>query len=303
MAVLSCIDDAMIAQSSLYYRRALLEREFPLHTVTCADQVFAYRERTLKVSPGETAQPLVVVALHGIGSGAASWLDVALTMQRGRFIAWDAPGYGRSTPLGVACPNARDYGQALAQFLAALEISHCLLVGHSLGALMAAGYLGSQTPKRVDQAIFISPARGYGEDPQRAQVIRSERMNTLQELGLGEMARLRSARLLSNAASETAREWVRWNMANLNESGYRQAIELLCGDDITRYAPSPVVSGVFCGSADVITPPDSCRAIATTFNAPFSLIADAGHASPVESPLGIAAFLQAESFTKEFVHV
>ena len=47
-----------------------------------------------------------VVCLHGIGSGAASWLGTAMDLaDQAQVIAWDAPGYGESTPVA---PNEID---------------------------------------------------------------------------------------------------------------------------------------------------------------------------------------------------
>jgi pimeloyl-ACP methyl ester carboxylesterase len=157
------------------------------------------------------------------------------------------------------------------------------MVGHSLGAIMTAGYCANYG--RASNALLISPARGYGGADlaeQKAQV-RSERLANLEKLGIPEMARLRSSRLLSDQASPEAQDWVRWNMASLNNEGYRQAIELLCGDDIYRYAPLAMPVRVACGEGDAITPPDGCRAIAEKFAAPFEFIPVAGHASPVEA--------------------
>uniref|UniRef100_UPI00016A5482 alpha/beta fold hydrolase n=1 Tax=Burkholderia ubonensis TaxID=101571 RepID=UPI00016A5482 len=92
---------------------------------------------------------LPVVLLHGIGSGAASWvcqLD-ALGASR-RVFAWDAPGYGASTPVHGASPAASDYAAALAAWLDALGIDRCVLVGHSLGAIIAGGF-ARVMPERI----------------------------------------------------------------------------------------------------------------------------------------------------------
>ena len=114
-----------------------------------------------------------------------------------------------------------------------------------------------------------------------------ERLSTLGELGVHGLATQRSARLLSDAADTLQRDWVRWNMAQLNAAGYVQAVHLLCGDAIENY--TPVVSGaVWCGSADRITTPEDSRAVAERFGMPFALIEKAGHACYVEQP-GISA--------------
>jgi pimeloyl-ACP methyl ester carboxylesterase len=271
-------------------RLAQLDTVFPQRNVDVAGATIAYRESCTSNGSVECGS-VPVVALHGIGSGAASWLDVALGMAGNRFIAWDAPGYGPSTPLSQERPLATDYAAALEGFLAALRIERCVLVGHSLGALMAAGFLAGKGSQRVEQAVLISPARGYGADAADSLRVRSERMQTLEALGVAEMARLRSSRLLSEFATDEMREWVRWNMANLNPPGYRQAIELLCGDDITRYAPTSVPVAVHCGAQDVVTPPAACEEVAQKFGTTLSMIERAGHASPCEAAPTVARII------------
>lgn len=245
-------------------------------------------------------QGVPVVCLHGIGSGAASWVDVALLLgDRAELIAWDAPGYGESTPLPMAEPKATNYAQRLRELLDALRIERCVLVGHSLGALTAAAATqhGGPLAGRVSQLVLISPARGYGA-PDRAEQgakVRDERLATLAQLGIEGSARQRSGRLLSEHASEAARQRVRWNMARLNEHGYRQAVALLCGDDLLAYLPPaaqlPVTVAV--GALDVITPPADCAEVAQACGVPLQQIEQAGHASYVERPHAVAAWLAA----------
>ena len=65
------------------------------------------------------------VLLHGIGSASASWqaqLDWARGRTDVRLLAWDAPGYGLSSPLEPAWPQAGDYGQQLWAWLDALGV-------------------------------------------------------------------------------------------------------------------------------------------------------------------------------------
>lgn len=263
---------------------AQLQQRFPQRLVQLASGAQAIRE---------AGHGPAIVLLHGIGSGAASWLQVALQLsQHARVIAWDAPGYGDSSPLANPAPQAVDYARRLRQLLDALQIDDCLLVGHSLGALSAAA-LAQQQPQRVRRLVLISPARGYG-DPARAeqaQQVRSQRLHNLEQLGIAQMANQRSAHMLSPAASSEARAWVQWNMARLLPQGYRQAIELLCGDDLLRYAALAVPCEVHCGAADSITRPEDCQALAKALGAAFALIAEAGHASPIEQPEAVATLL------------
>lgn len=266
-----------------------------------------FTQQLLNVPGGQqavrtTGSGPAVVLLHGIGSGAGSWLEVALQLGQGaQVIAWDAPGYGESTPLAPAAPRAEAYAERLLHTLDALNIERCVLVGHSLGAITAAAFARLH-PARVCRLVLLSPARGYG-DPAREiqrQQIRAKRISTLETLGIAQMAAQRSSAMLSPRPTAKALAWVRWNMSRLNQHGYRQAIELLCGDDLLRHAPLPVPCEVHCGEADAITAPESCLTLAKALGASFNLIADAGHASPIEQPAVVAgrlAFALKESLT------
>ncbi|WP_263142093.1 alpha/beta hydrolase [Pseudomonas sp. RIT-PI-AD] len=266
-----------------------------------------FAQRSLLLDDGrqvvrEIGDGPAIVLLHGIGSGAGSWLDVALQLgQQARVVAWDAPGYGDSSPLGPMAPKAEDYAGRLLDTLDALEIDDCLLVGHSLGAITATAFAHLH-PRRVRRLVLISPARGYGHPSReiQRQQVRGKRLSALEQLGIAQMAAQRSAAMLSPRPSAKALEWVRWNMSRLDPQGYRQAIELLCGDDLLRHTPLTVPCEVHCGEADGITAPEACLSLAKALGAAFTLIPDAGHASPIEQPYLVAgrlAFALKESLT------
>ncbi|QCI13970.1 alpha/beta fold hydrolase [Pseudomonas putida] len=255
----------------------LLPQHFPERLLGLGDSQQAIRE---------AGSGAAIVLLHGIGSGAASWLQVAQGLcHKARVIAWDAPGYGNSAALAQARPRAEDYAGRLQSLLDALDIERCVLVGHSLGALTAAAF-AQRHPQRVQRLVLLSPARGYGAPAQAEQgrAVRAKRLDDLARVGIAGLAEARSANLLSPAADARALAWVRWNMARLNPQGYRQAIELLCGDALLDHLPHSVPCEVHCGSADGITRPEDCRALAEAFAAPFSLINGAGHACAIERP-------------------
>ena len=88
-----------------------------------------------------------------------------------------------------------------------------------------------------------------------------------------------------------ARAWVRRNTARLDPAGYTQAVQMLCGDDIARYAPLAMPVEVHCGDGDIVTTPQACREVAATLEAPFTLIARAGHACAIEQPRAVAALI------------
>ena len=250
------------------------------------------------VSVREYGRGPALVCLHGIGSGAASWLPLADRMGcEARLIAWDAPGYGISTPLAVAAPTIHDYVERLYSLIDVLNLQRCTLIGHSFGALIATAAVSNSTLSKrvasVEQVILISPAGGYGAMPFQAGAVRAKRLEELDSLGISGLAALRSGRLLSDGASALARQWVRWNMSQLNESGYRQAIELLCSEDLCRLLPSTVPLQVWVGALDEVTPPKACEFIARAAHTKLHQIANAGHACFIEQPEAVAGLLRA----------
>ena len=275
-----------------------LQEQFAQRLVGLPDgSQVAWREAGGTVGGG--ASDFAVVLLHGISSGAASWLGVAQALVTAapatRVLAWDAPGYGDSTPLAAAAPVDADYARVLAQSLQALGVRRCLLVGHSLGALMAAPFAAA-APDVVQRLVLISPAGGYGAPAKAEQQakVRSNRLAALAEKGVAGLAAAIDQRLVSPHGSEAARQWVRWNTARLHAAGYAQAVELLCASDLGRAAGKLAMPvQVWVGDCDVVTTPAACQAWAELLGVPFALLAGAGHASPVEQPVAIADKLAA----------
>ena len=272
--------------------RARLEADFPARDLALPDGVVV---RVRQAGPPEAP---AVVLLHGIGSGSPSWLpcvrELAATH---RAIAWDAPGYGGSTPLPEDAPRAEAYATRLVAALQALDLPRALLVGHSLGALMAAACARAE-PGRFSALLLLSPAGGYGAPGQEAERerVRQERLGTLERLGVAGLAASRGPKLLRPVASADARDWAHWNMAQLREAGYRQAVELLCGDRLVRHSPLALPVHVHVGAQDEVTPPAKVRALAAAFGvAPQAVaeIADAGHLCAIEQPQAVAQIIRA----------
>ena len=238
------------------------------------------------------AGPLVM-ALHGIGSNAHSFAPFFDGFGgQGHLVAWNAPGYLDSAPLAADWPVAGDYAEALERFADSQQIEQMILLGHSLGCLVAAAFV-RRCPDRVRQLVLASPALGYqipvgGTLPETAE----NRLRELAEKGPQEFARARSARLVhapeKNPQLVAA---VSQEMARINPSGYGQAVRMLAsGDLIADLAAAAIRPGFITGLGDLVTPPEQTyRGVAALADQlghtpPVAEIAGAGHAVYMQKP-------------------
>jgi pimeloyl-ACP methyl ester carboxylesterase len=234
------------------------------------------------------AERVTHVLLHGIGSGSGSWvrqLQAAAPRTDRRVLAWDAPGYGHSTRLAPAAPVAADYARRLWQWLDALgQDQPVTLVGHSLGALMAAAAT-LQQPGRVKRLVLLSPARGYGEASEAERESKlSTRLATLHKLGPAGMAAARAAAMLSPEATPEMVDLVRETMAQIDVEGYSQASRMLSTGTLdTDLGQVSVDLAVASGSADTITPPAGCADVAHRKHLPWVDLGPVGHVCALEA--------------------
>jgi pimeloyl-ACP methyl ester carboxylesterase len=250
---------------------------FALRRVACSHGDVAWREA------GEGAALLL---LHGIGSGSASWAGqfdgLAAKL---RLIAWDAPGYGGSAALPQPLPLAQDYARALSEFVDRLGLGELVLVGHSLGAIIAAAW-AAQPSTTLRSLVLASPARGYANATQAVREAKvRERVELVDRLGVAGMAAQRSAGLCAPGAAAQTIEQVRLNMARATPGGYAQAAYMLAHEDLLthlRRVTAPVT--VMCGELDTVTPPAACEQIARAIAAPFVRLTGVAHACYVEDP-------------------
>ena len=256
------------------------ESRFPTRCVETKTGIISYRE-------SGSSNERVILLLHGIGSASGSWLGQLDNLSAEyHVVAWDSPGYGSSTALIKDRPDAIDYANVFLDFLSSLKIIPHIIIGHSLGALMAGAYAANNGVINL-ALILANPANGYGAaDKSERDSKLSIRLASMEALGPKGLAETRSSALLSANASSEALELVRWNMSKLSVKGHSQAAHMLASGnlmvDASRYF-GPVL--VMCGPADTVTPEDRSKKIASTYpNGYYQSLPGVGHASYVENP-------------------
>jgi pimeloyl-ACP methyl ester carboxylesterase len=259
---------------------------FPVLEVGPAQQRIAYRS-------GGKGLPLLM--LHGIGGGSGSWLpQLEMLARRFKVIAWDAPGYGNSSLIAGPAAIASDYADALDRLLDALGIEKCLLVGQSMGALIATAFARAR-PYRLHGLLLLGPAGGYGGATQaKRDEILTGRLDSMAKLGPEGMAAQRTAALLAPDASNEAHAIVAASMRRLRPDGYGEAVRLLVNGQLVndaRHVRTATMVG--CGTVDQVTPEAGCRTLASAFSDwQYRAIPGAGHASNVDQPVRVNQLIE-----------
>lgn len=229
----------------------------------------------------------VFVLLHGISSGAYSWIkQLQDSTIEHRLIAWNAPGYGQSRELLNDTPLGSDYADRLLSFVDELALSQFTLVGHSLGAMIAAPFV-AQYPERVKRLVLVCPAQGYASsDAKTKEAIFLRRPKMLEVLGNIGMANERGPYLLGDPSNENM-NIVRTVSEGIQMQGFTNASHLLAYDAIeTSLSKVGCDIDLYFGEMDGITPPQGMYELKEKLNAiNLQEVPAAGHLAYIDAPI------------------
>lgn len=239
-----------------------------------------------------------LVLLHGIGSQAASFTPLLPYLDtRTRVIAWNAPGYGGSAPLPMEWPSAADYANRLSGLLAAVGAKEITVLGHSLGALIAAAF-ATRHCDQLGRLVLASPALGHGiVRGAMLSAAAQARIDDLARLGPEQFAKARAAGLVFQPeAHPEVVALVERGMAQVGLHGYAQAARMLSSGRLLDDAERLLVrTDVIVGAEDTITPPESAHRAHTALRGlargALHEIPAAGHAIYQQAPAAFAAAL------------
>lgn len=134
-------------------------------------EVAGARTRLLR-RDGEPGGPLVVL-VHGLGGSALNWLEVMAPLAAiGDVVAFDLQGFGEAAPPRPTSPRPVANARFVATVLHALDAGPVVLVGNSMGGLVATLVAGEH-PELVDHLVLLCPALppwAPGIRPSRFQV-------------------------------------------------------------------------------------------------------------------------------------
>ena len=108
---------------------------------------------TLSYREGGCGKPVVLI--HGVGMQSAAWgPQIEALSDTHRVIAVDMPGHGGSSRLPEDA-QLPDFVEWLRAALTALDLDRVGIAGHSMGALVAAGYAATY-PEGMDRVALLN---------------------------------------------------------------------------------------------------------------------------------------------------
>jgi len=237
--------------------------------------------------------PLVFV--NSLGTDFRTWDDVVPHFATDyRIIRHDKRGHGSSD-----CPpppyTIRDHAMDLAALLDALNVEQAILVGISVGGMIALDF-AAQHLDRVHRLVLCDTAPKIG-----TQETWNERIDTLRTHGMAYLGNAIIARWFApdfvQERSVQSRGY--YNMlTRIPVDGYIGTCEALRDADLWPHVETITVPTlVLCGAEDVATAPEMAQQLAAALsNATCELIVGAGHLPCIEKPdvmaQKIAAFLK-----------
>ena len=211
---------------------------------------WSYMEAGDKNSPA-------IICMHGYGGSCVDWryqlYDLSDTY---RVIAWNAPGYMLSDELKTNYPYAKDYADALADFMDALKIDKAYLVGNSFGSRVAQVF-AYHYPQRVIKMAFAGPSAGKKnlsfEERQKYYNMRYDQIKD----GPYAFTNKRVENLLAPNSPHELIELARNGMRGVNSSMFMKGVNFMMAEDhypelIATKATMPTL--IMAGTEDKVSP-------------------------------------------------
>ena len=115
-----------------------------------------------------------VVFIHGAGAGSGIWsMTLSRVARAAHAIAVDLPGHGPSAPGDLGSLSLERYRDAVGELCGALCLGPSVLVGHSMGALVALE-AALAWPDKVRALVLVAAAPKMPVDPELLALLRDD---------------------------------------------------------------------------------------------------------------------------------
>lgn len=239
----------------------------------------------------------VLVLLHGLAGNSRSWIRQFEHFSTShQVIAWDAPGYGGSDDFD---PDVDIFTDALNEALQQLGVRSFILLGHSMGGMLAGRY-ACRFPEQLKGLILSCTHVGSG-NPKGSELPAGyqNRVNDLNSMSQKEYGISRAKAMLAANTPEDIFEMAADISGETRQSGLANAARVINETDNAPLLPSmtrPTL--VITGEVDPVVAPEKAEQLYSLIaHCEKAVIPGAGHAPYLEKPdiynATLASFIKA----------
>jgi len=233
-----------------------------------------------------------VLMLHGIGGGHRAFAPQVETLASlgYRAVAWDMPGYGRSAPIEPY--TFKGLAQSCVNLIDALQCESVILVGHSMGGMVAQEVV-ARRPDKVSRLVLCGTSAAFGKrtdgrsaEPWAQQFIGQRTAPLDAGQTMGDMAAQLVPQMVGPGALPEGARLAEHCMAGVPAATYRRALEcLVTFDRQTALAQIRVPTLLVGGEFDRVAAPAVMRQMASSIpRARYVELAGIGHLMNLEAP-------------------
>ncbi|MBB2494236.1 alpha/beta fold hydrolase [Aquipseudomonas ullengensis] len=225
-----------------------------------------------------------VLLLHGLGSSLLDWQPQIEHLARCcRVLALDVRGHGESEPLRAPV-NMSELAGDVADFIHAMAIDPCIVVGISMGGMLTFQLLTEQ-PQLVRAAVVINSAPSFVVDSWKVRTQVWLRLGLVRLFGLPGLARMLAGKLFPKPEQQALRELVAQRIAGNDPVSYMHAMRAIPGwSTLPAVAQVETPLLVVCGDRDYTPVAVKEAYVAQLRNAHLEVVEDSGHATPLDQP-------------------
>jgi len=225
------------------------------------------------------ASTQTLFCMHGIGGNDESFTPQLIELSdHCRVIAWNMPGYGQSVPMDKLSFSA--LSETLNRALKELAIDQPILIGHSIGGMIAQEYV-HQFPEQAKALILIATTSAFGgSDDKFKNEFLSARMKPLDEgASMASMAGDAVPKIVGENTDPTIIKAAVDSMSRVNPDVYKEVLRCLV--KFNRREEWQSVNCPVCliaGEEDTNAPARTMQKMSDNLsNAEYHVIAGAGH--------------------------
>ena len=225
-----------------------------------------------------------VLLLHGLGSSLLDWQpQIEHLAQHCEVFAMDVRGHGQSEPLRAPVSMA-ELAADVADFIRAMDIAPCTLVGISMGGMLTFQLLADQ-PALVRAAVVVNSAPSFPLDSWKIRAQVWLRLGLVRLLGLPALARMLAGKLFPKPEQAELRRKIEERWPQNDKRAYLASLDAIIGWGVRERLDRITCPTLVITADRDYTPVERKREyVAEMPNARLLIIENSRHATPLDQP-------------------